>query len=77
MNQIGLHRGGGNIQPPLLEHHDPVYCDLSDTGDISGFGTSDGSMSYKAVVASGISINNVTVMEDGGAGNVGGDGGQH
>ena len=46
-------RVNGYIRPLTTEYHHPVYCDLYDTGDMSGDRTSDGTMGETTVVESG------------------------
>ena len=49
--------GGGDIHPPPIEHHHPVYCDSSDTVAISGGIPKDGSTRENTAVGAGRSIN--------------------
>ena len=52
-NGDGGDRVGGDICPPLPEHHIPVYCDSSNTGAIYGVGKLVGSMGFIMLVGAG------------------------
>ena len=46
-------REGGCICTTTREHHRPIYCDFSDTGNMSGGGTSAGSTDVTTVAGAG------------------------
>ena len=62
--------GGGDVFPPPSENHQPVYCDLYDTGDMSGGGSATGiASSMEMLVSGGFRLGG---DEGGGGGNGGG-----
>ena len=57
-------RGCGSIRLPPPEHHQPLYFNLSGTGDMSGGETAAGRIGDTVVVLSGRYIHRPSVRED-------------